>query len=148
MNLRFADRRDGADPALLARPAQGAPADRRRLARRWSSSTTSHPTEKLRIYDKGYDRPPEFTQYGEYLTVRHGDIHIPRVDMAEPLDLECRHFLECIAEGRTPRTGARHGLAVVRVLDAAHRSLKAGGAPNRPLASSAENDPLNRVHPR
>jgi predicted dehydrogenase len=89
----------------------------------------SHPTEKLRIYDKGYDRPPEFTQYGEYLTVRHGDIHIPRVDMAEPLDLECRHFVACVASSEEPRTGAAHGLEVVRVLTAADRSLKSGGAP-------------------
>jgi predicted dehydrogenase len=89
----------------------------------------THPTEKLRIYDKGYDRPPTFTQYGEYLTVRHGDIHIPRLNLAEPLDLECRHFLSCIKTGTPPRTGARHGLDVVRVLDAAQRSLRAGGAP-------------------
>jgi predicted dehydrogenase len=89
----------------------------------------THPTEKLRIYDKGYDRPPEFTQYGEYLTVRHGDIHIPRVDMAEPLDLECRHFIACCMSGEEPRTGASHGLEVVRLLTAADRSLKAGGMP-------------------
>jgi predicted dehydrogenase len=89
----------------------------------------THPTEKLRIYDKGYDRPPEFTQYGEYLTVRQGDIHIPRVDMTEPLDVEVRHFIAAVAEGREPRTGAAHGLHVVRVLDAADRSLKAGGQP-------------------
>ena len=41
-----------------------------------------HPTEKLRIYDKGFDRPPEFTQFGEFLTVRQGDIHIPHLDSA------------------------------------------------------------------
>ena len=88
-----------------------------------------HPTEKLRIYDKGYDRPPSFTQYGEYLTVRHGDIHIPRLDMAEPLDLECRHFVHCAATGTAPRTGGAHGLAVVGVLEAAQQSLKSGGVP-------------------
>jgi predicted dehydrogenase len=88
-----------------------------------------HPTEKLRIYDKGYDRPPSFTQYGEYLTVRHGDIHIPKLDLAEPLERECRHFIECVSEGREPRSSAEHGLAVVRVLSAAQRSLASGGAP-------------------
>jgi predicted dehydrogenase len=88
-----------------------------------------HPTEKLRIYDKGYDRPPAFTDYGEYLTVRQGDIHIPRVVMSEPLDAECRHFIACVAEGVAPRTGAAQGVQVVRVLDAAQRSLDAGGAP-------------------
>jgi len=87
-----------------------------------------HSTEKLRIYDKGYDRPPTFTQFGEYLTVRHGDVHIPRVDLTEPLGLECRHFVECIAEGRAPRSGAAEGLEVVRVLAAAQESLERGGA--------------------
>jgi predicted dehydrogenase len=87
------------------------------------------PIEKLRIYDKGYDRPPEFTQYGEYLTVRHGDVRIPRIDMAEPLDLECRHFISCVSEQTEPRTGAAHGCSVVRILEAADRSLHLGGTP-------------------
>jgi predicted dehydrogenase len=91
-----------------------------------------HPTEKLRIYDKGYDRPPSFTQYGEYLTVRHGDIHIPRIDMAEPLDLEARHFVEAAGGGGRVRTDASHGRDVVRVLAAAQESLKQGGLP-RPV---------------
>jgi predicted dehydrogenase len=86
-----------------------------------------HPTEKLRIYDKGYDRPPAFTQFGEYLTVRHGDVHIPRVDTSEPLLLECGHFLSCVRAGRPPLSGAAEGLEVVRVLAAAQRSLEAGG---------------------
>ncbi len=89
----------------------------------------AHPSEKLRIYDKGYDAPPTFTQYGEYLTVRSGDIHIPRVDMAEPLDLECRHFVRCVQHGERPRTDGESGLAVVRALDAAQRSLRSGGIP-------------------
>jgi predicted dehydrogenase len=88
-----------------------------------------HPTEKLRIYDKGYDRPPSFTQYGEYLTARQGDIHIPRVEMTEPLELECRHFIESITKNTPARTDAVHGLQVVQVMDAAQRSLSAGGAP-------------------
>ncbi|HEY7953971.1 MAG TPA: Gfo/Idh/MocA family oxidoreductase [Polyangia bacterium] len=88
-----------------------------------------HPTEKLRIYDKGYDRPPAFTQYGEYLTVRHGDIHIPKLDLAEPLALEVRHFLDCARTGAPPRSGGASGLAVVQVLAAAQRSLESGGAP-------------------
>ena len=60
----------------------------------------AHPTEKLRIYDKGYDRPPAFTQFAEYLTVRHGDIHIPQPEMAEPLEVECA------TSSAAPPTGA------------------------------------------
>jgi predicted dehydrogenase len=87
------------------------------------------PSEKLRIYDKGYDRPPEFTRFSEYLTVRHGDIHIPQLAMKEPLETECAHFIGCVQSGAAPRTDGRHGLEVVRVLEAAQASLRAGGAP-------------------
>ncbi len=89
----------------------------------------AHPVEKLRIYDKGYDRPPEFTEYAEYLSIRNGDIHIPQVAMTEPLDVECRHFLECIEHGRAPLTDGPSALEVVRVLEAAQLSLASDGAP-------------------
>jgi predicted dehydrogenase len=89
----------------------------------------AHPVEKLRIYDKGYDRPPAFTEYAEYLSIRNGDIHIPQIAMVEPLEVECRHFLECIEGGKPPLTGGASALEVVRVLEAAQRSLAADGAP-------------------
>ena len=44
----------------------------------------------------------------------------------EPLALECRHFLDCIAEGRRPRSDAEEGLRVLAVLDACQRSLATG----------------------
>jgi predicted dehydrogenase len=88
-----------------------------------------HPAEKLRIHDKGFQRDASFTEYSEFMSLRKGDIHIPHVSMAEPLDAECRHFLECVAEGKQPLTDGRSGAAVVRVLEAAQASLVADGAP-------------------
>lgn len=85
--------------------------------------------EKLRIYDKGYDRPPEFTQFGEFLTIRDGDVHIPTVPMEEPLRAEIRHFLDCIESGEVPQTDLAQGVRVTAILEAAQRSLAAGGAP-------------------
>ena len=79
------------------------------------------------MYDKGYDRPPEFSSFAQYLTLRQGDIHIPRVDMAEPLGLQSRHFVDCVAGRATPIASAQDGLKVVRVLAMAQRSLDAGG---------------------
>ena len=93
----------------------------------------AHPTEKLKIYDKGFSgkdgRPPEFTQYAEYLTVRQGDISIPHLDLPEPLAVECRHFIDCIRNGTPPRTGAVEGRRVVEVLAAAQKSLAQQGVP-------------------
>jgi predicted dehydrogenase len=85
--------------------------------------------EKLRIYDKGYERPPSFERFDQYLTIRHGDIRIPHLSMAEPLGVECRHFLDCVRNGTQPRTDLASGARVVRVLAAAQESLDSGGKP-------------------
>lgn len=85
-------------------------------------------TEKLRVYDKGVERP-SYESYGDLLTLRYGDIHIPHVPMAEPLRLECEHFVHCVANDQPPRTDGESGVAVVEVLEAAQHSLKRGGAP-------------------
>ena len=85
--------------------------------------------DKLRIYDKGYDRPPEFTEYAQYLTLRDGDVHIPQIAMHEPLRLQLRHFLDCIEHGRSPHTDLESAVRVVRVLEAAARSLACDGLP-------------------
>jgi predicted dehydrogenase len=76
---------------------------------------------KLTVYDKGFDEKAE--GYGEYIT-RSGDVWHPRVPNAEPLRLAAAHFLECIAEGRSPRSDGASGLRVVRVLEALQRELE------------------------
>lgn len=86
-------------------------------------------SEKIRIYDKGVDRAGQIVSYGDALTVRNGDILIPKISLQEPLRIECLHFIECIRERKQPLTDGLGGLRVVKVLDAAQKSLKAGGAP-------------------
>ena len=88
-------------------------------------------TEKIRVYDKSANVTPGSVDYADAITLRQGDILIPFVSGAEPLKIECEHFIQCVAEGRTPRSDGRDGLRVVKVLDAATRSLRAGGAPVR-----------------
>ncbi len=85
--------------------------------------------EKIRVYDKGANVSTEYATYGEYLGLRHGDIVIPRIQMGEPLAAEGRHFLECVRDGKRPRTDGVEGLAVVSVLEAASRSLEQNGVP-------------------
>jgi predicted dehydrogenase len=65
------------------------------------------------------------------LTLRFGDIYLPRVQPEEPLRLECQHFIDCVRERKRPRSDGKSGLEVLKVLEAAQRSLKAGGAPQR-----------------
>jgi predicted dehydrogenase len=89
------------------------------------------PREKLRIYDKGVDRPPEYGSFGESLAIREGDIFIPRIPTVEPLAAELAHFVRVARGVEPPRpgAGAEDGVRVVRVLEAASRSLARGGAP-------------------
>ena len=86
-------------------------------------------TEKLRIYDKGAKLSQDYDTFAEYLGLRFGDITIPFVKSGEPLRTECLHFLDCVAKRTQPRSDGRDGLRVVRVLDAAQRSLKNNGVP-------------------
>lgn len=87
------------------------------------------PREKLRIYDKGVSRPPEYRSYGESLAVREGDIFIPRVPNVEPLAAQLAHFVRVVRGEEPARADAADGVRVVRVLEAASRSLAQGGAP-------------------
>jgi predicted dehydrogenase len=89
------------------------------------------PREKLRVYDKGVDRPPEYKSFGESLAIREGDIFIPRIPNVEPLAAELGHFVRVARGTEAPRAGAaaEDGVRVVRVLEAASRSLARGGAP-------------------
>jgi predicted dehydrogenase len=75
---------------------------------------------KLTVYDKGFDE--DYSSYGEYIA-RSGDIYSPRISNEEPLRIECRHFLECVREGKEPRTGGESALRVVRVLERLQQEL-------------------------
>lgn len=87
--------------------------------------------EKVRLYDKSVEIKPgekRYVDYAESMTIRSGDINIPWINMQEPLRLECDHFVRCIRTGQTPRSDGRNGLAVVRILEGAGRSLAQQGA--------------------
>lgn len=88
-------------------------------------------SEKIKIYDKGFDRKLDFNSYAEYLTLRNGDSYMPYLDLKEPLRVECEHFLQCIANNTHPRTDGNNGLEVLKVLKAAQNSLDKGGVPVR-----------------
>jgi predicted dehydrogenase len=83
--------------------------------------------EKLKVYDRGVDRPPEYGSYGESLAIREGDISIPRVPNDEPLSLELKHFVAVARRQVAPKVDATSGAEVVRVLAAASDSLADNG---------------------
>jgi len=81
--------------------------------------------EKVKIYDQGVEKLESDELRRSY---RAGDIHSPRVPMTEALQVEMRHFVECVRDGKKPRSDGEAGLMVVRVLELAMRSLRSGGA--------------------
>jgi len=84
--------------------------------------------EPVRVFDTGVTlRDPD--TFGEYrLSYRTGDIVSPRVDVSEPLSLELDDFCQAIRTGSRPRAHVELGIDVVRMVEAAERSLGDGGA--------------------
>jgi predicted dehydrogenase len=87
--------------------------------------------EKLRIYDKGAQMNQDYSSFAEYIGLRFGDITTPYIKVSEPLQIECRHFLECVRSRRRPLSDGEDGLRVIKVLEAAQRSLQRNGEPAR-----------------
>jgi len=85
--------------------------------------------EKIRIYDKCAEIKRSVDSYEEAITLRTGDIVIPKIPSGEPLRTECQHFLDCLSDGKAPRSDGRDGLRVVKVLEAGGASLAEGGRP-------------------
>lgn len=50
-------------------------------------------------------------------------------DTAEPLAVECAHFIDCVRTRRRPLTPGEDGVRVLQVLQACQRSLQMGGDP-------------------
>jgi predicted dehydrogenase len=92
-------------------------------------------TEKIHIYDKGLTIFDDNNRNGNGNNkfsawppnYRYGDVLIPLISNAEPLKVECSHFIKCITEGTKPRSDGWAGLKVTSILEAADRSLANGG---------------------
>lgn len=98
-------------------------------------------TEPIKIYDRGIeighgldDRQKVMVNY------RSGAISSPHIDQGEPLQAVVSHFADCIRESRIPISDGQLGLRVVRLIEAANRSLKARGG--RVACSTANPQPL------
>jgi predicted dehydrogenase len=73
-----------------------------------------------------YDLEVHWEQ-GQPVPVRHQGTPVPFAP-DEPLLRECQHFLDCVASGAAPLTGADTGIRVLRILHAAQRSMILNGS--------------------
>jgi len=86
------------------------------------------PIDKIKIYDKRVEIPPHYDTFAEFqYSYHYGGMYAPFLKLAEPLKVECEHFLNCIKTGAKSESGGLEGLRVVQVLEAATRSLQNGG---------------------
>jgi predicted dehydrogenase len=86
------------------------------------------PSEKLKVYDKGVDIKERESIYKVLVQYRTGDMWAPKVELGEALSLMCADFVDSVKTGRRPTTDGRAGMKVVRILEAAQQSLRAGGS--------------------
>jgi len=82
--------------------------------------------ERIRILDKGVCLPDGDDLTQPPMSYRYGDIVVPFVSPEEPLVVQDRHFIECIANGARPLSDGEDGLSVVKTLEAAELSRRLG----------------------
>ena len=86
------------------------------------------PSEKVKVYDKGVSFTDDPRQIHEMrVGYRTGDMWAPKLDTTEALRVEGEHFVECISQGKTPRTDGLLGLRVVELIEAATSSMRGRG---------------------
>ena len=86
--------------------------------------------EKIKVFDVRVERPPHYDTFAEFhYSYHYGDSYIPHIKQEEPLKTQSQHFLDCISKGNKPLTCGQSGLELVRILEAASKSLKHHGAP-------------------
>jgi predicted dehydrogenase len=83
--------------------------------------------EKIKVYDKGVTVTSKEGVYDLLVSYRSGDVLAPKVDQTEALKAELAYFVDCVAGGTTPFNDGEAGLRVVRMLEAADRSLAERG---------------------
>lgn len=81
------------------------------------------PQNKLLLFDK------EIALVNGKFRVKRPEGLPVAIEATEPLQNECRHFLDCVRDDRTPDTDGTEGLRVLLVLQACQKSLQLNGEP-------------------
>jgi predicted dehydrogenase len=86
------------------------------------------PSEKVRVYDSGIKIASQEGIYKTLVDYRTGDMWAPKLEVREALSVECAHFVDCVRFSKMPVTSGTVGLAIVKLLEAASKSLAAHGS--------------------
>lgn len=85
------------------------------------------PSEKIRVYDTGYNHKIEEYENKIMVDYRTGDVYIPKIGTQEALAGVANDFVQSIIHKREPRANAQLGRQVVRILEASQVSIKNNG---------------------
>jgi predicted dehydrogenase len=91
------------------------------------------PVERIKVYDKGVSVLAEDNESRDARRIQYrtGDVLSPFVPNHEALKVEVDHIAACYFDGASPLTGIAAGTNMVRILEAADRSMNDGGIPIR-----------------
>jgi predicted dehydrogenase len=85
------------------------------------------PTEKIRVYDTGYNYKSDEEKRKILVDYRAGDVYIPKVDVKEALFGMASDFINAIKNNSKPVSNFESGLNVIKILEASQLSIKQNG---------------------
>ena len=85
--------------------------------------------KKIKVYDSGVEITSGEGPCSLPVNYRSGTIWSPQVEQTEALKQALACFIDCVSNDRMPFSNGAAGLRVVKLLEAAHRSMQARGAP-------------------
>jgi len=86
--------------------------------------------EKVKVYDRGVELKIQTSEEKEHemlISYRIGDVYIPQLDGTEALKKEIEYLLDCLEKGLEPVNNGQAGLMVVKLLEAANKSISHRG---------------------
>ncbi len=88
------------------------------------------PLELVKVFDKGVRKSELVDTYGMHqMGIRIGDILLPRLEPAEPLNRECEAFITACLENRGNPAIGELPTKITALLSAIQKSMDKGGAP-------------------
>jgi len=85
------------------------------------------PTEKLKVYDTGYNHKTDEAKKKILVDYRTGDIYIPKLETKEALSSMASDFIEAILKSKRPLSDYESGLNVLKILEASQVSIQNKG---------------------
>src|SRR5690606_21076825 len=85
------------------------------------------PTEKVKIYDTGYNHKTEEDKTRIMVDYRTGDVYLPKVKLQEALSGVANDFVTSIINKSQPVSNAILGMKVVKILEASQESIRNNG---------------------